>query len=213
LGDAAQLLAADQEGAGHRQGQRDPAQGQGGPAQPRAAAQHRRDEDARPQRQQRRAGREDHRRHRPFHGHHRRRLSISPPVGGPLTARDNHKETDMKRSKAHKDAAAKIDRGKLYSPADAARLTKETSTTKFDATVEVAMRLGVDPRKADQIVRGTVNLPHGTGKTARVLVLASGGRAAPRIAYVSLPDCRSGRPATVLRRPARRVPTWSTGSA
>lgn len=57
------------------------------------------------------------------------------------------------------------------------RLAKETSTTKFDATVEVAFRLGVDPRKADQMVRGTVNLPHGTGKTARVLVFAVGPRA------------------------------------
>ncbi|MBN6058229.1 50S ribosomal protein L1 [Nonomuraea sp. RK-328] len=83
----------------------------------------------------------------------------------------------MQRSKAHKNAAAKIDREKLYSPAEAAKLAKETSTTKFDATVEVAVRLGVDPRKADQIVRGTVNLPHGTGKTARVLVFATGDRA------------------------------------
>ena len=58
------------------------------------------------------------------------------------------------------------------------RLAKETSTTKYDATVEVAMRLGIDPRKADQMVRGTVNLPHGTGKTARVLVFATGERAA-----------------------------------
>ncbi|MDK7340960.1 50S ribosomal protein L1, partial [Pauljensenia sp. UMB0018B] len=54
---------------------------------------------------------------------------------------------------------------------------KETSTTKFDATVEVVMRLGVDPRKADQAVRGTVSLPHGTGKTQRVLVFAAGERA------------------------------------
>lgn len=83
----------------------------------------------------------------------------------------------MQRSKAHKDAEAKIDRDKLYSPAEAAKLAKETSTTKFDSTVEVALRLGVDPRKADQIVRGTVNLPHGTGKTARVLVFATGDRA------------------------------------
>ncbi len=83
----------------------------------------------------------------------------------------------MQRSKAHKDAEAKIDRDKLYTPAEAAKLAKETSATKFDATVEVALRLGVDPRKADQIVRGTVNLPHGTGKTARVLVFATGDRA------------------------------------
>jgi len=83
----------------------------------------------------------------------------------------------MKRSKTYRSAADKIDRERLYAPLDAVRLAKETSPTKFDATVEVAFRLGVDPRKADQMVRGTVNLPHGTGKTARVLVFATGERA------------------------------------
>ncbi|WP_280312618.1 50S ribosomal protein L1 [Nocardia abscessus] len=83
-----------------------------------------------------------------------------------------------KRSKAYLAAAEKVDRNKLYSPLAAARLAKETSTTKTDATVEVAVRLGVDPRKADQMVRGTVNLPHGTGKTARVIVFAAGEKAA-----------------------------------
>jgi large subunit ribosomal protein L1 len=71
----------------------------------------------------------------------------------------------------------KIDGGRLYSPVEAVRLAKQTATTKYDPTVEVAMRLGVDPRKADQMVRGTVNLPHGTGKTARVLVFAVGPKA------------------------------------
>lgn len=83
-----------------------------------------------------------------------------------------------KRSKAYLEAAAKVDRSQLYSPLSATRLAKETSTTKTDATVEVAVRLGVDPRKADQMVRGTVNLPHGTGKTARVIVFAAGEKAA-----------------------------------
>ncbi|MGH8968825.1 MAG: 50S ribosomal protein L1 [Actinomycetes bacterium] len=83
----------------------------------------------------------------------------------------------MKRSKAYRAAAEKIDADTVHSPLQAVRLAKETSTTKYDATVEVAMRLGVDPRKADQMVRGTVNLPHGTGKTARVLVFATGERA------------------------------------
>ena len=84
----------------------------------------------------------------------------------------------MKRSKAYNAAAAKIDADKLYAPLDAVRLAKETSSVaKFDATVEVAIRLGVDPRKADQMVRGTVSLPHGTGKTARVAVFATGERA------------------------------------
>jgi large subunit ribosomal protein L1 len=83
-----------------------------------------------------------------------------------------------KRSKAYLEAAAKVDRDQLYTPLAATRLAKETSTTKTDATVEVAVRLGVDPRKADQMVRGTVNLPHGTGKTARVIVFAAGEKAA-----------------------------------
>jgi large subunit ribosomal protein L1 len=83
----------------------------------------------------------------------------------------------MKRSKAYRAAAAMIDRERLYSPLEAVRLARQTSKTKYDATVEVALRLGVDPRKADQMVRGTVNLPHGTGKTARVLVFAVGPKA------------------------------------
>ncbi|MFD7107542.1 50S ribosomal protein L1 [Streptomyces celluloflavus] len=84
----------------------------------------------------------------------------------------------MKRSKTLRNADAKIDSERLYAPLEAVRIAKDTSSVKFDATVEVAMRLGVDPRKADQMVRGTVNLPHGTGKTARVLVFATGDRAA-----------------------------------
>ena len=83
----------------------------------------------------------------------------------------------MQRSKAYRAAAEKIDRSRLYSVTEAVRLAKETATTKYDPTVEVALRLGVDPRKADQMVRGTVNLPHGTGKTARVLVFAVGPKA------------------------------------
>src|SRR5262249_12036020 len=71
-----------------------------------------------------------------------------------------------------------VDRERLYTPLEGVRLARTTSPTKFDATVEVAMRLGVDPRKADQMVRGVVNLPHGTGKTARVIVFAAGEKAA-----------------------------------
>ncbi|WP_328943088.1 50S ribosomal protein L1 [Streptomyces sp. NBC_00250] len=88
----------------------------------------------------------------------------------------------MKRSKTLRAADAKIDSERLYAPLEAVRLAKDTSSTKFDGTVEVAFRLGVDPRKADQMVRGTVNLPHGTGKTARVLVFATGDRAEAAIA-------------------------------
>ena len=83
----------------------------------------------------------------------------------------------MKRSKAYRAAEQEIGEGTSYSPLQAVRLAKESATTKFDSTVEVAFRLGVDPRKADQMVRGTVNLPHGTGKTARVLVFATGANA------------------------------------
>ncbi|HEV7209471.1 MAG TPA: 50S ribosomal protein L1 [Mycobacteriales bacterium] len=83
----------------------------------------------------------------------------------------------MKRSKAYRAAADKIDPSQTYTPMDAVRLAKQTSTTKYDSTVEVALRLGVDPRKADQMVRGTVSLPHGTGKTVRVIVFAAGEKA------------------------------------
>jgi large subunit ribosomal protein L1 len=83
----------------------------------------------------------------------------------------------MQRSKAYRQAADKIDKDTVYAPLEAIRLARDTKTVKFDPTVDVAMRLGVDPRKADQMVRGTVNLPHGTGKTARVLVFANGDKA------------------------------------
>lgn len=83
-----------------------------------------------------------------------------------------------KRSKTYKQVSELVDRNRLYTPLEAAELAKKTSKVKMDATVEVAIRLGVDPRKADQMVRGTVNLPHGTGKTARVIVFATGEKAA-----------------------------------
>ncbi len=82
-----------------------------------------------------------------------------------------------KRSKSYRAAAEKIHADVLYTPLEAMKLAKETTVTKFDSTVEVVFRLGVDPRKADQMVRGTVSLPHGTGKTSRVLVFAVGERA------------------------------------
>ncbi len=84
----------------------------------------------------------------------------------------------MKRSKSYNEAAAKRDADKLYTPAEAVGMAKGAASAKFDETVDVAVRLGVDPRKADQMVRGTVNLPNGTGKTAKVLVFATGDRAA-----------------------------------
>ena len=83
----------------------------------------------------------------------------------------------MKRSKKYTAAAAKINADQLYTPLAGMKLVKETNVTKYDASVEVSMVLGVDPKKADQAVRSVVNLPHGTGKTARVLVFATGPRA------------------------------------
>ncbi|NQW65039.1 MAG: 50S ribosomal protein L1 [Actinobacteria bacterium] len=83
----------------------------------------------------------------------------------------------MKRSKKYKAAAEKVSADLLYTPLSAMQLVKETTVTKYDSSIEVALVLGVDPKKADQTVRSTVNLPHGTGKTARVLVFAAGERA------------------------------------
>ncbi|MDD2372736.1 MAG: 50S ribosomal protein L1 [Syntrophomonadaceae bacterium] len=80
----------------------------------------------------------------------------------------------MKRSKAYQEALKKLDSNHLYDPAEALQLVKEMSSTRFDETVEVHIKLGVDPRHADQQVRGTVSLPHGTGKTRKVLVFAKG---------------------------------------
>ena len=80
-------------------------------------------------------------------------------------------------SKGYSAAAAKVDRERQYPVAEALALARQTARAKFDETVEVAVRIGVDPRKADQNVRGTVILPHGTGKTVRVAVFAKGDKA------------------------------------
>src|ERR1700755_3132605 len=79
----------------------------------------------------------------------------------------------MAISKKRKAAVAKVDKNKVYSLKDASSLVKEVNTTKFDASVDLHVRLGVDPKKADQSIRGTVSLPHGTGKTKKVLVLCT----------------------------------------
>ena len=83
----------------------------------------------------------------------------------------------MKRSKNYRSAAELVRPTADYPISEAVKIAKEGAKTKFDQTVEVSLRLGVDPRKADQMVRGTVNLPHGTGKTARVVVFATGDAA------------------------------------
>lgn len=83
----------------------------------------------------------------------------------------------MKRGKRYQEAAKQFDRTQLYDPFEAVKLVKEMAKAKFDETIEIHIRLGVDPRHADQQVRGTVSLPHGTGKTRRVLVFAKGEKA------------------------------------
>lgn len=82
-----------------------------------------------------------------------------------------------KHSRRFREAQEKVDKSRLYTPLEAAKLAKEISSEKYDASIDVALRLGVDPRKADQLVRGTVSLPNGTGKTVRVVVFAAGPNA------------------------------------
>jgi large subunit ribosomal protein L1 len=97
--------------------------------------------------------------------------------GGPVRTTDDRRDV-VQRSKSYRKVAELIEPDRIYTPLEAVKLIRQTSTTKFDATVEVAIRLGVDPRKADQMVRGTVSLPHGTGKVVRVAVFATGAKAA-----------------------------------
>lgn len=83
----------------------------------------------------------------------------------------------MKRGKGYKEQVKKYNKDQAYDPAEALRIVKEIASAKFDETIEVHIKLGVDPRHADQQVRGTVSLPHGTGKTVKVLVFAKGEKA------------------------------------
>ena len=83
----------------------------------------------------------------------------------------------MRRSKKYTEAVSKIEKGKVYSKEEAVKLVKETSTSKFDGSIEIAMRLNLDTKKADQQLRGAIVLPKGTGKTQRVLVVARGPKA------------------------------------
>lgn len=95
-------------------------------------------------------------------------------------------------SKKRKEALSKVDRNKVYSLEDASALVKDVSTTKFDASIDLAIRLGVDPRKANQMVRGVVTLPHGTGKDIKVLALVTPDKEADALAagadYVGLDE-------------------------
>lgn len=87
-----------------------------------------------------------------------------------------------KKSKAYIASVALLEEGKFYTPVEAVEIAKKTGSSKFNSTVEVALKLAVDPRKSDQMVRGTVNLPHGTGKVARVIVFATGPAAEAALA-------------------------------
>ncbi len=98
------------------------------------------------------------------------------PNGGGRTA-GRTEEPHMAHGKKYQDAAKLVDRERVYTPEEAADLIKQTTTVNFDASVEAHLRLGVDPRHADQMVRGTVVLPHGTGKVVRVAVFAQGEKA------------------------------------
>ena len=87
-----------------------------------------------------------------------------------------------KRGKKYQEALKLVDRSKRYNLAEAVELVKKTNTAKFDATVEVAFKLNIDPRKAEQNLRGAVSLPNGTGKTVRVLVIAKSAKAQEALA-------------------------------
>jgi large subunit ribosomal protein L1 len=95
----------------------------------------------------------------------------------------------MKKGKKYIEAANKVDKKKLYSVEEAMNLVKETAITKFDSSVEVAIRLNLDSKKADQQLRGTIVLPNGTGKTKKVLVVAKGDQA--KAAKEGSYDCRN----------------------
>ena len=110
----------------------------------------------------------DHRGHRALHGHRRRRLTA---------AFSEDTTTWLTSRRSTRPRPPKVDRNKRYKLDEALKLVKETATKKFDETVDVAINLGVDPKHADQMVRGAVVLPHGTGKTVRVAVFAKGDKA------------------------------------
>ena len=93
-----------------------------------------------------------------------------------------------KHSKKYREAAERIDRNNLYTPEEAIALLKSMPAYNFDQTVEAVLRLNVDPRKADQLVRGSVNLPNGTGKTAKVLVFARGPKATEALDRLNVED-------------------------
>jgi large subunit ribosomal protein L1 len=100
-----------------------------------------------------------------------------PKAAAPAKAKAQKAGKGKKRGKRYRGLATKIDRTKTYSPAEAVKLVKETSQAKFDTSVDLHLRMGVDPRHAEQMVRGSAVLPNGTGKTVRVVVFAQGDKA------------------------------------
>ncbi len=185
---AADLL---RKAAGIEKGSGTPEEGDDRPRDPRPGPRDREHQDGRPVGQRHRRGRQGHRGHRPFDGHRGRqaRTSSPAPAGTPArvtptrgqrvgeAGRPGRKERDMAHGKNYVEAAKLVDRTRLYAPDEAAQLAKDTTTVKFDATIEAHLRLGVDPRHADQMVRGTVVLPNGTGKVVRAAVFAQGEKA------------------------------------
>src|SRR4051794_17637716 len=103
--------------------------------------------------------------------------AATPRNGADRNAGRPARNEDMAHGKKYLDAAKLVDRTRAYSPSEAVDLAKQTTTVSFDASIEAHLRLGVDPRHADQMVRGTVVLPHGTGKVVRVAVFAQGEKA------------------------------------
>ena len=100
-----------------------------------------------------------------------------PKAAAPAKAKAQKAGKGKRRGKRYRGLATKIDRTKTYSPAEAVKLVKETSQAKFDTSVDLHLRMGVDPRHAEQMVRGSAVLPNGTGKTVRVVVFAQGDKA------------------------------------
>ena len=162
----------------------------------RPADRDRGDQAPRPHRQRPRLGQEDRGRHRPVHGD-QDALGVLVlryrPAGGPRPGRipsTPHEGAIMAKGKKYQDAARRFDRQRQHTPAEALALVKSLASAKFDESVEVAVRLGVDPRKADEMIRGTVALPAGTGRDVRVAVFAAGEAAAaarPRAPTSSVP--------------------------
>ena len=133
------------------------------------------EEDAGPERQRPRGCQAPGCRHRPLHGHRRQQVTAGSPTSRHATSKG---DPQVNKGKRYAEAVKGYDRDRLYSPIEAVELVKSLAKAKFDETVELAVRLGVDPRRADQIVRGSLSLPAGTGRTARVVVFAAGEQAA-----------------------------------